>query len=131
MSSTGIVTKWNALDSMIFFAEKLISEVAAGVKDSKDELPAPEEMIAAATRELQEENDELKKYRIPGYLIEQGGSYTCPVCQKEISDIEGLKSNAVKYCDSCGKRIILPAKLSPYGMKYVNNLVEKEDMNTD
>lgn len=131
MSNTGIAARWNALDSMIYFIEKLITELAAEVKDSKDELPAPEEMIAAATKELQAENDELKQYRIPGYLIEQGDSYACPVCQKEISDIEGLKSNAVKYCDSCGKRIILPAKLSPYGMKYVNNLVEKEDKNTD
>lgn len=131
MSSTGIVTKWNVLDSMIFFVEKLISEVAAGVKDSRDELPEPEEMIVAATKELQKENDELKRYRIPGYLIEQGNRYACPSCRKEVSDMEGLKSNVIKYCDSCGKRIILPEKLSPYGMEYVNNLVEKEDMNTD
>lgn len=130
MSSTDIVAKWNALDSMIFSIEKLITRLAAEVKDSKDELPTPEEMIAAATKELQAENNELKQYRIPGHLIEQGGSYACPVCQKEILNIEDLKTNAVKYCDNCGKRIILPAKLSSYGLKYVNNLVkaESEDM---
>lgn len=125
MSSTGIVTKWNIIDSAIFSTEQFISKLVTGIKDSKDELPDPEEMIEAATKELQAENDELKQYRLPGHLIEIGDSYVCPVCKREVSDIESLKNNEIKYCNGCGKRIILP-QISPY-MKYANNLVQGED----
>ncbi len=84
-----------------------------------------EEMIAAATKELQEENEELKQYRIPGYLIEHGRAYECPACGREISaeEIEGLKSKTVKYCNNCGKRIML-SKISSYAKNYANNLVD-------
>lgn len=125
MSSTGNVMKWNIIDSAIFSTEQFISKLVTGIKDSKDELPDPEEMIEAATKELQAENDELKQYRLPGHLIEIGDSYVCPVCKREVSDIESLKNNEIKYCNGCGKRIILP-HTSPY-MKYVNNLVQGED----
>lgn len=125
MSSTGNVTKWNIIDSAIFSTEQFISKLVTGVKDSKDELPDPEEMIQAATKELQAENDELKQYRLPGHLIEVGDSYVCPVCKREVSDIESLQNNEIKYCNGCGKRIILP-QTSPY-MKYANNLVQEED----
>ena len=50
MSSTGNVTKWNIIDSAIFSTEQFISKLVTGVKDSKDELPDPEEMIQAATK---------------------------------------------------------------------------------
>ena len=129
MSNTGIVTKWNILDSAIFSTEQFISKLVTGVKDSKDELPDPEEMIEAATKELQAENDELKQYRLPGHLIEIGDSYVCPVCKREVSDIEKIKNNETKYCNGCGKRIILP-QTSPY-MKYVNNLVKGETTKYD
>ena len=125
MSSTGNVMKWNIIDSAIFSTEQFISKLVTGIKDSKDELPDPEEMIEAATKELQAENDELKQYRLPGHLIEVGDSYVCPVCKREVSDIESLKNNEIKYCNGCGKRIILP-QTSPY-MKYANNLVQGED----
>lgn len=122
MYSTSAIMKWNVIDSIIFFIENLISKTANEIKDVKEDLPDPEEMIAAATKELQEENEELKQYRIPGSLIEQDGSYACPVCRKEISDIDGLRNNKIKYCNNCGKRIVL-SKRSPYGIAYVNNLV--------
>lgn len=107
MRSISTIMKWNAIDSIIFSVEKIISKVADGVEDSRDDLPSPEEMIAAATKELQEENAELKRYRIPGLLIEQGDNYECPLCRKEIPDIEGLKNNKIKYCSNCGKRIFI------------------------
>lgn len=124
MGSTGSVTKWNIIDSAIFSTEQLILKLVTGIKDSKD--PDPEEMIQAATKELQAENDELKQYRLPGHLIEIGDSYVCPVCKRKVSDnIESIKNNEIKYCNGCGKRIILP-QTSPY-IKYANNLVKRED----
>lgn len=128
MRSINAIMKWNAVDTIIFSIEKFISKAADEVKDAKDELPVPEEMIAAATKELKEENEELRKYRIPGYLIEHGRAYECPACGREISpeEIEGLKSKTVKYCNNCGKRIIL-SKISSYAKTYANNLVEKHE----
>lgn len=128
MRSINAIMKWNAVDTIIFSIEKLISKAADEVKEAKDELPVPEEMIAAATKELKEENEELRKYRIPGYLIEHGRAYECPACGREISpeEIEGLKSKTVKYCNNCGKRIIL-SKISSYAKTYANNLVEKHE----
>lgn len=125
MNSISIMTRWNVIDSIIYFAEKSISKLVDSLKNSRDELPDPEEMIIAATRELQKENDELKQYRLPGHLINQGENYICPVCKKEVADIEGLKNNKVKYCSGCGKRIIIPQE-SLY-VKYANNLVKEED----
>ena len=127
MSSTGNITKWNIVDSAIFSTEQFILKLVTGIKDSKDDPPDPEEMIQAATKELQAENDELKQYRPPGHLIELGDSYACPVCKRKVSDIESIKNNEIKYCNGCGKRIILP-QTSPY-MKYVNNWVKGEDNN--
>lgn len=128
MRSINAIMKWNAVDTIIFSIEKLISKVADEVKEAKDELPVPEEMIAAATKELKEENEELRQYRIPGYLIEHDRAYECPACGREISpeEIEGLKSKTVKYCNNCGKRIIL-SKISSYAKTYANNLVEKHE----
>jgi len=117
--------KWNAIDSIILSVENLISKASDEIKDAREDMPDPEEMIAAATKELQEENAQLKQYRIPGFLVEQDGSYICPVCRKAISDINGIRNNTIKYCNNCGKRIIL-SKISSYGNKYVNNLVEKK-----
>lgn len=120
--------KWNAVDTIIFSIEKFISKAADEVNEAKDELPVLEEMIAAATKELQEENEELKQYRIPGYLIEHGRAYECPACGREIQaeEIEGLKRKTVKYCNNCGKRIML-SKISSYAKNYANNLVEKHE----
>lgn len=128
MHSINAIMKWNAVDTIIFSIEKFISKAADEVKEAKDELPVPEEMIAAATRELQEENEELKQYRIPGYLIEHGRAYECPACGREISpeEIEGLINKNIKYCNNCGKRIIL-SKISSYAKTYANNLVEKHE----
>lgn len=127
MSSTSNITKWNIVDSVIFSAEQFILKLVTGIKDSKDDLPDPEEMIQAATKELQAENDELKQYRLPGHLIELGDSYACPVCKRKVSDVESIKNNEIKYCNGCGKRIILP-QTSPY-IKYANNWVKGEDNN--
>ena len=125
MRSINAIMKWNAVDTIIFSIEKFISKAADEVNEAKDELPVPEEMIAAATKELQEENEEPKQYRIPGYLIEHGRAYECPACGREISaeEIEGLKSKTVKYCNNCGKRIML-SKISSYAKNYANNLVD-------
>ena len=122
MRSINAIMKWNAVDTII------LSKAADEVNEAKDELPVPEEMIAAATKELQEENEELKQYRIPGYLIEHGRTYECPACGRKISseEIEGLKSKTVKYCNNCGKRIML-SKISSYAKNYANNLVNKHE----
>ncbi len=128
MRSINAIMKWNAVDTIIFSIEKFISKATNEVNEVKDELPVPEEMIAAATKELQEENEELKQYRIPGYLIEHGRAYECPACGREIpaEEIEGLKRKTVKYCNNCGKRIML-SKISSYAKNYANNLVEKHE----
>ena len=40
-----------------------------GLIGTTEALPDPAEIIEAATKELQAENDELKQYRLPGHLI--------------------------------------------------------------
>lgn len=99
--SKGMGAEWNAVDTMIAGIETALSRLIERIRDGEDRLPAPEEMIEAATRELQEENDELKRYRLPGILIQHGCSYACPNCGTEILDPS-------KYCPECGKRIMRP-----------------------
>ena len=66
---TNYIAEWNIFDSMIYKAENIVTKITSGIKDSKDELPDAEEMITAATAQLQQENNELKEIRMPGKLI--------------------------------------------------------------
>lgn len=120
MSSIGNVTKWNVIDTIIYKTENIISRIASGIRESKDELPDPEEMILAATKELQEENDELKKLRIPEKLIKSEIGMMCPICHRVVEDVN---ENGIRFCSGCGQRIILP-RPSPYSrINKENNLV--------
>ncbi len=99
------VARWNALDSIIYKIESGAAKLSAAVKESKDELPDPEEMIAAATEQLQYENEKLKKKEYPGILIKENNHYYCPDCRELISS--ELIEQKKKYCPGCGKRIIV------------------------
>ena len=77
-------------------------------------------MILAATKELQEENDELKKMRIPEKLVKSEIGMACPNCHRTL---EKVKENDIHFCPGCGQRVMLPYH-SPYGkVNKANNLV--------
>ena len=97
------VSNWNIIDSIIYFTENVLSKLIDKVRESKDKLPEPEEMIEAAIRELQEEKEELLQYRIPGQMIKLDGHYACPKCKTMLPD-----SLNYKYCPECGKRVVVP-----------------------
>lgn len=119
MNRHTVTTKWNIFDSVIFYVEYFISRLVISIKESKDELPDPGEMIEAATKELQEENDALKWYRIPGWLVKQGDVYMCPNCTRKLTDVA---RQCIKYCPGCGKRIIEPSISHYRNSNYVNNM---------
>lgn len=101
-----IAARWNVLDSFICKIESRIDRLSNAVKESKDEIPDPEEIIAAATEQLQQENEQLKKRLYPGKIIAEGNSYYCPDCHEQLST-ELIKK---KFCPECGKRIVLVRK---------------------
>lgn len=68
-------------------------------------MPEPEDMIMAATKHLQEENERLSKYRIPARVIINADEYQCPKC-KEVLDNELFEKHKIKFCPGCGKRLI-------------------------
>lgn len=95
---------WNYLDKLIYKVEILIKKVIIYIKDNK-EMPEPEEMIIAATKHLQEENEMLSDYRIPEKVIIRAGGYHCPKC-KEILDNELFDKYKIRFCPECGKKLI-------------------------
>ena len=102
---SNIAVKWNVLDSFIYKIEINIAKLFNAAKESKKDLPDPEEMIAAATEQLQHENEKLKKKEYPGILIKKNNHYYCPDCHELISS--ELVEQKKKYCPGCGKRIIV------------------------
>ena len=119
---TNYIAEWNIFDSMIYKAENIVTKITSGIKDSKDELPDAEEMITAATAQLQQENNELKEIRMPGKLIKHGENYACPDCGREITKPYIIQQE-IRFCAGCVKRIVLPYQ-SPYTtLKQDHNLV--------
>lgn len=100
---SNIAAKWNLLDAIIYKIESAVIKLSNAVRESKDELPDPEEMILAATEQLQRENEQLKKRFYPGEIIVESDCYYCPDCHEQLSQ-ELIKK---KFCPECGKRIIL------------------------
>ncbi len=98
--------RWNILDSIIFNLEKIFLHIGDGLRESRESLPDPEEMISAATEQLQKENDMLKKQQEPGGIICSDGKFYCPHCHGQIED-ELVKKYHIKFCPECGKRIVL------------------------
>lgn len=100
-----IEKNWNVVDTVIFSIEKQIYAIIESLRSNRDTID-PEEMILAATEHLQNENEELKKYRIPEkIIIVEHGQYTCPNCRKEVHH-ELLKKYKIKYCPECGQRFL-------------------------
>ncbi len=97
------VKKWNVLDSIIYKAENCISKLKNDIADSRAATPDPEEIIEAATEQLQHENQQLKKRMYPKYIIVEDEHYFCPDCHEEL-DAKLIKK---KFCPECGKRIVL------------------------
>lgn len=93
--------KWNVFDSIIYKVETAFLQIKNGWKDSKEELPDTEEMIVAATKQLRQENEQLKRKLYPGYIVVEDDRYFCPDCGEPI-ELEQLK----KFCPECGKRIL-------------------------
>lgn len=118
---SNIAARWNALDSFIYKIESGVTGVLNVVKEEKEELPDPEEMIAAVTKQLKEENDVLKQLQFPGKILFIEGKYYCPHCKNEITR-ELIDDYQAKYCIGCGKRI---TKFVPYYEKYAINADQK------
>lgn len=93
-------TKWNKIDSVIFFCESRLKGLKQAITESAEADPDPEEMIRAETEHLKNENERLKKREIPLYLIEDGKQFFCPKCQTQVPDPMN------RYCSNCGNRII-------------------------
>ena len=92
-----IRNNWNIVDIAIFAIEKYIHAIIECISSSSDTVD-PEEMILAATAHLQNENEELKVYRIPEKVITLGNNqYACPKC-KEVVHRELLINYKIKYC---------------------------------
>lgn len=103
---SNIAVKWNVLDSLILKIESGVAKLSDAVKIGRKDLPDPEEMIAAATEQLQHENEKLKEKEYPGILVNKNDLYYCPDCHELIS--ADMIEQKKKYCPECGKRIILP-----------------------
>ncbi len=105
----GDTNHWNSLDKGIFFLETAVAKIVRAIKH--EGTPNPEEMILAATKHLQEENEHLKAIRIPGRLTfnEKNSTYICPMCGIELSQ-ELIENYQIKHCIECGKRLFRPEK---------------------
>ena len=101
-------TKWNKIDSAIFFFERRFKELGIAFADSRAVEPDVELMIQAETKYLRNENEYLKKREFPAYLIKDDERYLCPKCKTEIRDTN------VKYCSNCGHRIVLKYEREDY-----------------
>lgn len=115
---SNIAAKWNLLDTIIYKTESAVMKLSNAVRESKDELPDPEEMITAATEQLQAENNLLKKKEYPGILKYENGQYYCPDCHELIS--REMITQRKKYCPECGRRIVLQKNL--YATSHKENI---------
>lgn len=107
---------WNIFDKVIYHIETTVSKLGVFFKNEKT--PDPEEVILAATRHLQEENEQLKDFQIPEKLTynEKSAAYICPKCGIELSR-ELIEYYKIKHCTECGKRLFRLRK----GHNIVNN----------
>ena len=96
------LSNWNLLDKVIYKMEQLVTRFLHYIKENR-EMPEPEDMIRAVTQHLQEENDELKEYRVPEKIIFSNNKYRCPKCKNTI-DTELIEQYRIKHCPECGKR---------------------------
>lgn len=110
---SNIAAKWNLLDTIIYKVETTMIKLSNAIKENRDELPDPEEMIAVATEQLQAENKLLKKKEYPGIIKYENGHYYCPDCNELISG--DMITRKKKYCPECGKRIVMSV---PYYEKH-------------
>lgn len=60
-----ISTKWNIMDSFFSVMENNAAKLISEIRESKEELPDPEEMIEAETKYLRAENEKLKALQFP------------------------------------------------------------------
>lgn len=101
-----IITKWNAIDSIIFTLEKQTKKMIDIVKDYREEEPDAEVMIEAETKYLKEENEALKVLQFPKKAVKAEKNYICPntKCGIEISGLL-IDQYKIKFCPECGQRI--------------------------
>lgn len=95
-----ISPKWNAVDTVIYKIEKMVTMIINQWKESKDPEPDVEEIIAAETKHLKEENEEYKKMLYPAEVILQEDKAYCPRCNVEIP-----QNYSGKCCFDCGQRL--------------------------
>ncbi len=100
---SNIAARWNALDSIIYKIESVMRKLSDAARESRNDLPDPEEIITAATEQLQQENERLRRKFYPGEIILEDNKYYCPDCHEELPQ-ELIRK---KFCPECGKRIIL------------------------
>lgn len=95
-----ISPKWNVVDTIIYRIEKMIKTIIDQWKESKDPEPDVEEIIAAETQHLKEENEEYKKMLYPADVVILEDKTYCPRCNVEIP-----KTFDGKCCSDCGQRL--------------------------
>lgn len=99
------VKEWNPLDTIFF-------KLGQGIGKVKDilshEEPDVESIIAAETKHLNEENEQLKELQYPKQVEKINKNYICPNmnCQIEISSTL-VEQYRIKHCPECGQRIYL------------------------
>lgn len=97
--------QWNYIDQLIYSFEDFLKKGCNATSHKKEDIDV-EMMIAAETKHLKSENEELKKLQTPGRIICKDEKYYCPHCQKEIHSLL-VEQYKTKHCPECGKRIIL------------------------
>lgn len=95
-----ISPKWNVVDTLIYKIEKVIGTIVDQWRESKDPEPDVEEIIAAETQHLTEENEEYKKMCYPAELVFKEDKLYCPRCSVEIPE-----AYSGKCCYDCGQRL--------------------------
>ena len=95
-----ISPKWNMVDTLIYQIEKMINMIIDQWRESKDPEPDVEEIIAAETKHLKEENEEYKKMLYPAELVIRKEKTYCPRF-----DVEIPIPFTGKCCSGCGQRL--------------------------
>lgn len=116
-----VTNNFNLIDRVIFSVEAAIKRVTLSIRDEK--APDPEEMILAATQHLQEENEQLKDFRIPEKVAfdEEKAAYRCPKCGYDLSQ-QLVEEYKIKHCIECGKRLFrLREEIPPVSYSVVNS----------
>lgn len=105
MNMMNKIHNFNPIDRLLYFIEEVVLKAVHLIKQEK--APDPEMMIMAATQHLQNENEQLKEYRIPEKLIfdHTNRTYLCPKCKKELNQ-ELIEKYRIKCCAECGKRLL-------------------------